>query len=147
MKYSDLADKTVAELQAMLKEKKTQLFTLKIKRQMMQLQNTSELRIAKKDVARINTALSAAKQGLAMTHKREIQGSVVKISGDKTASIVVERRVMHPRYHKVVKRFKKYLVHDERNELKVGDQIVAVECRPLSKTKSYRLKTVILGAK
>ena len=61
MKYSDLADKTVAELQAMLKEKKTQLFTLKIKRQMMQLQNTSELRIAKKDVARINTALSAVK--------------------------------------------------------------------------------------
>ena len=61
MKYSDLADKTVAELQAMLKERKTQLFTLKIKRQMMQLQNTSELRVAKKDVARINTALSAAK--------------------------------------------------------------------------------------
>ena len=147
MKYSDLADKSVAELQAMLKEKKTQLFTLKIKRQMMQLQNTSELRIAKKDVARINTALSAAKQGLAMTHKREIQGNVVKISGDKTASVLVERRVMHPRYHKVVKRFKKYLVHDERNELKVGDEIVAIECRPLSKTKSYRLKTVILGAK
>ncbi|MFA5233389.1 MAG: 50S ribosomal protein L29 [Sulfurimonas sp.] len=61
MKYSDLADKNVAELQAMLKEKKTQLFTLKIKKQMMQLQNTSELRIAKKNVARISTALSAAK--------------------------------------------------------------------------------------
>jgi len=56
-----------------------------------------------------------------MTHKREIQGKVVTISGDKTISIVVERRVMHPRYHKVVKRFKKYLVHDERNEVKVGD--------------------------
>ena len=82
-----------------------------------------------------------------MTHKREIQGNVVKISGDKTASVLVECRVMHPRYHKGVKRFKKYLVHEERNELKVGDQIVAVECRPLSKTKSYRLKTVILGAK
>jgi len=81
-----------------------------------------------------------------MTHKREIQGNVVKIAGDKTATIVVERRVMHPRYHKVVKRFKKYLVHDERNELKVGDEIVAVECRPLSKTKSFRLKTVIAGA-
>ena len=61
MKYSDLADKSVAELQAMLKERKTQLFTLKIKKQMMQLQNTSELRIAKKDVARIKTALSAVK--------------------------------------------------------------------------------------
>ncbi|MCK9474113.1 50S ribosomal protein L29 [Sulfurimonas sp.] len=61
MKYSDLADKSTAELQAMLKARKTELFTLKIKKQMMQLQNTSELRIAKKDVARINTALSAAK--------------------------------------------------------------------------------------
>ncbi len=59
MKYSDLADKSAAELQAMLKEKKTELFTLKIKQKMMQLQNTSELRVAKKDIARINTALAA----------------------------------------------------------------------------------------
>jgi len=57
-----------------------------------------------------------------MTHKREIQGKVVKISGDKTVSIVVERR-------------------------KVGDEIIAIECRPLSKTKSFRLKTVVSGAK
>jgi len=81
-----------------------------------------------------------------MTHKREIQGNVVKIAGDKTVTVLVERRVMHPRYHKVVKRFKKYLVHDERNEVKVGDEIVAIECRPLSKTKSFRLKSVIKGA-
>jgi large subunit ribosomal protein L29 len=57
MKYSDLADKNAAELQAQLKELKTNLFTLKIKKQMMQLQNTSELRVAKKDIARIQTAL------------------------------------------------------------------------------------------
>jgi len=81
-----------------------------------------------------------------MTHKREIQRNVVKIAGDKTVTVLVERRVMHPRYHKVVKRFKKYLVHDERNEVKVGDEIVAIECRPLSKTKSFRLKSVIKGA-
>jgi len=81
-----------------------------------------------------------------MTHKREIQGKVVTIAGEKTVSIVVERRVMHPRYHKVVKRFKKYLVHDERNEVKVGDEIIAIECRPLSNTKSFRLKTVVSGA-
>ncbi len=78
--------------------------------------------------------------------QREIQGVVVKIAGDKTASVLVERRVMHPRYHKVVKRFKKYLIHDENNTLKVGDQVVAVECRPLSKTKSFRLKNVVAGA-
>jgi len=61
MKYSDLADKNLTELQAMLKEKKTELFTLKIKQKMMQLQNTSELKIAKKDIARINTAITAVK--------------------------------------------------------------------------------------
>jgi len=61
MNYSDLSGKTVAELNAMLKEKKTELFTLKIKKQMMQLQNTSELNVAKKDIAKINTAITAAK--------------------------------------------------------------------------------------
>ncbi|MEA1916230.1 MAG: 30S ribosomal protein S17 [Campylobacterota bacterium] len=81
-----------------------------------------------------------------MTHKREIQGVVVKIAGQKTATIVVERRVMHPRYHKTVKRFKKYLIHDEKSELKVGNEVVAIECRPLSKTKSFRLKRIVSGA-
>jgi len=78
-----------------------------------------------------------------MTHKREIQGKVVTIAGDKSATIVVERRVMHARYHKVVKKFKKYVIHDENNELKVGDEIIAIECRPLSKRKSFRLKSVV----
>ena len=82
-----------------------------------------------------------------MTHKREIQGIVVKIAGNKTATVLVERRVMHPRYHKTVKRFKKYLIHDENNSLNVGDEVVAIECRPLSKTKSFRLKNVVTGAK
>lgn len=75
--------------------------------------------------------------------KRVIQGQVVAISGDKTASVLVERRVMHPRYHKFVKRFKKYLVHDEKNELKVGDTVAAIECRPLSARKKFRLKAVL----
>jgi len=60
MKYSDLAEKSVEELKALLKEKKAELFTLKIKHKTMQLQNTSELRAAKKDIARINTAITAA---------------------------------------------------------------------------------------
>ena len=78
-----------------------------------------------------------------MTHKREIQGVVVKKSGEKTASVLVTRSVMHPKYHKTVKRFKKYLIHDEKNELNVGDSVIAIECRPLSKTKSFRLKTIL----
>ena len=61
MKYSDLADKNAQELATLLKEKKTQLFTLKMKQKTMQLQNTSELRVARKDIAKINTALCALK--------------------------------------------------------------------------------------
>lgn len=78
-----------------------------------------------------------------MTFKREIQGVVVQTSGDKTASVLVERKVVHPRYRKIVKRFKKYLIHDEKNTAKIGDTIVAVECRPISKRKSFRLKAVL----
>ena len=62
MNYTDLADKNVQELNDLLKEKKTELFSLKMKKQTMQLQNTSELRIATKNIAKINTALSALKK-------------------------------------------------------------------------------------
>lgn len=78
-----------------------------------------------------------------MAFKREIHGLVVKKAGDKTATILVERCVMHPRYRKFVKKFKKYLVHDEKNAVKIGDTISAVECRPLSAKKSFRLKAVL----
>ncbi len=78
-----------------------------------------------------------------MTFKREVQGVVIKKSGDKTISVLVERKVVHPRYRKIVKRFKKYLVHDEKNTANVGDTVVAMECRPISKKKSFRLKTIL----
>jgi len=61
MKYTELQDKSVAELQELLKEKKVEVFTLKAKLKTMQLNNTSELKAARKDVARIMTALSAAR--------------------------------------------------------------------------------------
>ncbi|MBZ7985545.1 50S ribosomal protein L29 [Campylobacter sp. Cr9] len=61
MKYTELKDKTAEELNAMLKEKKLLLFTLKQKLKTMQLTNTNELRVVKKDIARINTAISAMK--------------------------------------------------------------------------------------
>jgi large subunit ribosomal protein L29 len=61
MKYIDLDGKNEAELIEMLKEKKIELFTLKAKSKTMQLTNTSELRVAKKDIAKINTALSAVR--------------------------------------------------------------------------------------
>ncbi len=61
MNYTDIANKTEAELLEALKEKKLELFTLKAKQKTMQLTNTTELRVAKKDIARIQTALTAAR--------------------------------------------------------------------------------------
>ena len=78
-----------------------------------------------------------------MALKREIQGVVVQKTGDKSITVLVERRVMHPRYRKYVKRFKKFIVHDEKNEVKVGDIVKAIECRPLSKRKSFRLSQIV----
>lgn len=61
MNYTDIKDKSLSELQALLKEKKVLLFELKAKLKTMQLTNTSELRIAKKDIAKIQTAITAVK--------------------------------------------------------------------------------------
>ena len=61
MNYIDLKDKSEADLLEMLKEKKLELFTLNAKQKTMQLTNTSELRVAKKDIARIQTAITAAR--------------------------------------------------------------------------------------
>jgi large subunit ribosomal protein L29 len=61
MKYTDLKEKSATELSAMLKEKKVLLFSLKNKLKLMQLTNTSEIREVRKDIARINTAMSAQK--------------------------------------------------------------------------------------
>ncbi|HHH19413.1 MAG TPA: 30S ribosomal protein S17 [Campylobacterales bacterium] len=75
--------------------------------------------------------------------KRQITGTVIKIAGEKTATVVVERKVLHPRYHKTVKRFKKYLIHDEEGKAKVGDTVSAIECRPMSKRKSFELVEIL----
>jgi large subunit ribosomal protein L29 len=58
MKYIDLKDKSISDLETLLKEKKLELFSLRIKKQMSQIQNTAELRVVRKDIARINTAMS-----------------------------------------------------------------------------------------
>lgn len=74
-------------------------------------------------------------------HKRIIQGAVVSISGNKTANILVERVVVHPKYRKYVKKFKHYLVHDEEGKLQTGDFVTAIECKPISRNKSFVLES------
>ncbi|MGD8279871.1 MAG: 30S ribosomal protein S17 [Gemmatimonadota bacterium] len=66
-------------------------------------------------------------------------GVVVSDKADKTIVVAVERRFAHPLYGKGVKRTKKYHVHDENNEHRVGDTVRITETRPLSKTKRWRV--------
>jgi len=69
--------------------------------------------------------------------KRILQGAVVSDARDKTITVLVERRFMHPMVKKVVRRSKKYSAHDENNNFKVGDVVRIEECRPISKSKSW----------
>ncbi len=71
--------------------------------------------------------------------RRVLQGRVVSDKTDKTVTVVVERRVMHPLYKKFITRSKKYHAHDEGNRCKVGDLVRIRECRPLSKTKRWEV--------
>ena len=74
-------------------------------------------------------------------------GKVVSNKMDKTAVVAIEDNVMHKKYGKVMKRTVKFKVHDENNELNIGDTVSIMETRPLSKDKRWRLVEVIEKAK
>ena len=79
--------------------------------------------------------------------KRTLTGAVVSDKMDKTVTVLVERRVKHPLYGKIVKRSKKYHAHDENNEFHTGDIVVIEECRPFSRTKSWRVSKLVEKAR
>jgi small subunit ribosomal protein S17 len=74
---------------------------------------------------------------------RTVTGRVISDKMNKTVTVLVERKVAHPIYGKYVKRSTKLHAHDESNECKMGDTVSIEECRPLSKSKSWRLVKVL----
>ncbi len=75
-------------------------------------------------------------------NQRQLTGTVVSDKMDKTVTVMVERQVMHPTIGKVVKRTKKYHAHNEGNDARMGDRVVIEECRPISKTKAWKVAKV-----
>lgn len=75
--------------------------------------------------------------------RRMLQGVVVSDKMDKTVTVQVERRVMHPIYKKYIKRSKKYAAHDEKNAYKIGDVVQIQECAPISKRKSWTVVGIV----
>jgi len=77
---------------------------------------------------------------------KTITGVVISNSGDKSIKVAIEFKVKHPKYSKYVRRRTKLGVHDEHNQSNVGDLVEIAECRPRSKTKSWRLVKVVQKA-
>jgi small subunit ribosomal protein S17 len=80
-------------------------------------------------------------------NKRTLTGRVVSDKMQKTVTVLVERRVKHPLYGKIVTRSKKYHAHDENGEFHEGDLVLIEECRPLSKTKAWRVAKLVEKAR
>jgi len=86
-------------------------------------------------------AMTQSNEGL-KSNPRTVTGTVVSDRMDKTITVLVERKVQHPVYGKIIRRSSKLHAHDENNECRVGDLVTVVECRPLSKTKTWMLKSI-----
>jgi small subunit ribosomal protein S17 len=75
--------------------------------------------------------------------KRTLTGTVVSDKMDKTVTVLVERKVKHPVLGKIIRVSKKYHAHDETNEFHQGDVVAIEECRPLAKTKAWRVTKLL----
>ena len=93
-----------------------------------------------------NQTASNSAGGDAEKSGRTVVGRVTSNKMIQTATVQVERRIKHPIYGKYMRRSKKYHVHDEDNQLNIGDVVQIKECRPLSKTKSWTLDKVLTAA-
>lgn len=77
--------------------------------------------------------------------RRVLTGTVVSSKCDKSVVVLVQRRVMHPKYKKFMTRSKKYMAHDEQNALKEGDIVNIGECRPISRRKRWEVISAVEG--
>jgi len=74
---------------------------------------------------------------------RTLSGRVVSDKMDKTVTVLVERKVIHPIYGKIIRRSQKYHAHDETNQCQTGDIVIIQECRPLSRTKAWKVAELV----
>jgi small subunit ribosomal protein S17 len=79
--------------------------------------------------------------------RRILEGEVVSNKANKTVTVLVERKYMHPVYKKYIRKTDKYAAHDEHNQFKAGDKVAIEECRPISKSKRWTVITESTAAK
>jgi len=108
------------------------------------MDDTVEQEITEDNIDDIESAETVEDTGKpARNLRKERIGLVVSNRMDKTAVVKIEERVTHPKYSKIMKRSIKFKVHDENNECDIGDKVLIMETRPLSKDKHFRLVKIL----
>ena len=120
LKAADVRAKTPDELNTMLLDLRKEQFNLRFQRATGQQEGIGRVRQVRREMP-----------------KRVLSGRVTSDRMDKTITVLVDRRVMHPLYKKFIRRSKKYAAHDEANLCKIGDTVRIEECRPISKRKTW----------
>ncbi len=149
MELKELRQKSPADLKAHLLDLHKEQFSLRMQKATGQLAKTHDIRLVRREIARVNMLLTATKQGL--SHERisqyhclkTVEGRVVSNKMNKTVTVLVERQVKHALYGKYIRRSTKLHAHDEDNACNEGDLVRVTECRPMSKTKNWRVVEVV----
>ena len=144
MKAPELRALPVNELEAKRNDLKEEYLRLRCGHVSRQLADVIMIKKTRRNIARINTVLNENKSNFQKKQKQmsklKLQsGVVVSNNMDKSIVVKIERKIKHPIYKKTIKRSKKYIAHDEKNECQIGDLVQIAECRPLSKRKRFRL--------
>lgn len=124
---------------------------------MMQEEETNEVEVSSEGVENIVEEVQTTETTVETVEEEEKEegrktrkerfGKVTSAKMNKTITVLVERKIKHPIYGKFMKKSKKFLAHDEKEDAREGDTVKIMECRPLSKRKTWRLVEVVERAK
>ena len=131
MKMNEIKGLETKELAEKLETEVANYNQMKLNHTVTPMENPSQIKAARRDIARMKTELRV----------------VISNKMDKTIVIAAKFKEKHPIYGKFVQKTKKYHAHDEKNECNVGDTVLIMETRPLSKTKRWRLVQIVEKAK
>ena len=139
-KFSELIKLDLKILKDKMAVLRKESLNLRFQKSSGQLEKTARISVVKKQIARIKTAINLNKKTKGEKKnmpKRVLKGVVVSDKAEKTITVKVSRKVMHPVYKKYINRSKKYSVHDEENKFKIGQLVSIQENKPISKTKKW----------
>ena len=130
---------TKDQAQKKIQTLKKDLFNIRFKKINNQIENPAQYNEIKKNIARLYTTIKSIKW-----QKKVLKGIVTSAKNNKTVVVEVTRKFKHPFYEKIIKRTKKYHAHDENNKFKEGEKVAIIECKPISKKKTWQVIKIMI---